>query len=213
MSNGTERIKDLLSAPMEAVIIALGVGIAKAQRELDLYAIDLQREINEDPQLSEFGLQPTFYQIPKAELELNIAIAMEERSDKPATPKAGAVANALAASRLKQLYLQPVNATYTNQFNYNIQASSKLKLSFVPVPPPAAETAVTPRMSRDDVMQIGSPFLKPTTANNPARLAVNFNGQGRMWFILQYQVAADSSLTRLALVVIDDDTGTVVKHA
>jgi len=34
-----------------------------------------------------------------------------------------------------------------------------------------------------------------------------------MWFVLQYRVEADSTLTRLALVVIDDDTGTVVKHA
>jgi hypothetical protein len=212
MSNGTERIKDLLSAPMEAVIIALGVGIATAQRELDLHAIEMQREINEDPLLSEFGFQPTFYQIPKAELELNIAIAMEDKGDKPAVPKAAASATVLAASRLKQLHLQPVNATYTNQFNYNVQASSKLKLTFVPVPPATADTAATPRMTRDDVMNIAGPFLKPTTPNNPARLAVNFNGQGRLWFVLQYQVAPDNTLNRLALVVIDDDTGTVVKH-
>ena len=212
MSNGSERIKDLLSAPMEAVIIALGVGIAKAQRELDLHAIDLQKEINEDPLLSEYGLQPTFYQIPKAELELNIAIAMEEQSAKTKAPTAVKAAKALAPYQLKQLYLQPVNASYSNQFNYNVQASSKLKVTFMPVPPPATESAVTPRMTREEVRKLATPFLK-ATGDTPARLAVNFNGQGRMWFVLQYRVEADSTLTRLALVVIDDDTGTVVKHA
>jgi hypothetical protein len=184
MSNGSERIKDLLSAPMEAVIIALGVGIAKAQRELDLHAIDLQKEINEDPLLSEYGLQPTFYQIPKAELELNIAIAMEEQSGKTKAPTASAALKALAP----------------------------YQVTFMPVPPPAAESAVTPRLTRDDVMKLATAFLK-STGEVPARLAVNFNGQGRMWFVLQYRVEADSTLTRLALVVIDDDTGTVVKHA
>ena len=88
MANGADRLKDLLSAPMEAVIIALGVGIAKAQRELDLHAIELQREINEDPLLSEYGLQATWYQIPKAELELNIAVAMEDKGDATKAPAA-----------------------------------------------------------------------------------------------------------------------------
>jgi hypothetical protein len=212
MSNGSERIKDLLSAPMEAVIIALGVGIAKAQRELDLHAIDLQKEINEDPLLSEYGLQPTFYQIPKAELELNIAIAMEEQPPKNKALTAVSAVKALAPYQLKQLYLQPVNASYSNQFNYNVQASSKLKVTFMPVPPPATESAVTPRLTRDDVMKLATPFLI-STGDTPARLAVNFNGQGRMWFVLQYRVEAEGTLTRLALVVIDDDTGTVVKHA
>jgi len=53
-------------------------------------------------------------------------------------------AKALAPYQLKQLYLQPVNASYSNQFNYNVQASSKLKVTFMPVPPPATESAVTP---------------------------------------------------------------------
>ena len=212
MSNGADRLKDLLSAPMEAVIIALGVGIAKAQRELDLHAIELQREINEDPLLSEYGLQATWYQIPKAELELNVAVAMEDKGDttKAAPARALPVTKSLAAYRLKQIHFQPVNAAYQNQFDYNVQASSKLKLSFVPVPPPVAEGAVAPKMSQEEVLKAAAKYLKPE-GEKPARLAVNFNGQGRLWFVLQYRLE-DSELTKLAMAVVDDDTGEVVKH-
>lgn len=213
MSNGVERVKDMLSAPMEAVIIALGVGIAKAQRELDLHAIELQKEINEDPLLSEYGLQAQWYQIPKAELELNIAVAMEEKDSATKAPpvKAGAAVKALEAYKLKQVHFQPVNATYTNQFDYNVQASSKLKLSFVPVPPPVGD-GVTPRMSRDEVLGSAQDYLKKPPANVSTRVTANFNGQGRLWFVLQYQVDGET-LTRLALVVVDDETGKVVKNA
>ncbi len=117
MANGTtQRVADLLSAPMEAVITALGVGIARAQRELDRNAIATQREIDEDPALAELGLQATWYQMPRVELELTMAIAMEEKAPAKATTAAainpGLIsAGALANSRLAQLHIQPVNAT------------------------------------------------------------------------------------------------------
>lgn len=216
MSNGAERIKDMLTAPMEAVIIALGVGIAKAQRELDLHSIELQKEINEDPTLSEYGLQAQWYQIPKAELELNIAIAMEEKDAAAKAPaKAPAMKSGLAKAlepyKLKQIHFQPVNAAYTNQFDYNVQASSKLKLSFAPVPPPVGETGATPKMLREDVLKTVSGYLKKPPANVSTRVIANFNGQGRLWFVLQYRVD-EETLTRLVLVVVDDETGKVVKN-
>jgi hypothetical protein len=202
----------MITAPMEAVIIALGVGIAKAQRELDLHSIVLQKEINEDPTLSEYGLQAQWYQIPKAELELNIAIAMEEKDAAAKVPglKSG-LAKALEPYRLKQIHFQPVNAAYTNQFDYNVQASSKLKLSFAPVPPPVGETGATPKMPREDVLKTASGYLKKPPANISTRVIANFNGQGRLWFVLQYRVD-EETLTRLALVVVDDETGKVVKN-
>jgi hypothetical protein len=156
-------------------------------------------------------LQATWYQIPKAELELNIAVAMEDKGDATkGDARALPVTKSLAAYRLKQIHFQPVNATYQNQFDYNVQASSKLKLSFVPVPPPVAEGAVAPKMSQEEVLKAAAKYLKPE-GEKPARLAVNFNGQGRVWFVLQYRLE-DSDLTKLAMVVVDDDTGEVVKH-
>lgn len=208
MADPIQRISTLISAPMEQVIVALGAGIGRAQRELDRFAIETQREIDQDPLLAEHGLQATFYQIPKAELELTIAIALEE--EKPVRQAAG-VGPALAApvARLKQIQLQPVNAAYTNQFNFDVQASSKLKLTVVPVPPPGAEAAVTPRLNREEVIHIASSSLQK---NEKARLAVNFNGLARTWFVLQYQLEGDA-IRRLALVVIDDETGQIIKTA
>lgn len=211
MSNGTEQIKELLSAPMEAVIIALGVGIANAQRELDRNAMERQREINEDPLLSEAGLQATWYQIPRAEVELNIAIVLEQEKERGA-PSPAKVPRVLKPYALKQIYFQPVNAAYTNQFGYNVQAASKLKVSIAPVPPPAAETAVAPRRSREEVAKIAGE-AQPLLQNLPggARLAVNFNGQTRLWFLLAYELKGEE-IRRLALVVVDDDTGQVIKN-
>ena len=45
MADNISKISDMLSAPMEEVIVALATGIARAQRELDRYAIEAQREI------------------------------------------------------------------------------------------------------------------------------------------------------------------------
>jgi len=212
MADQIRQIADLLSAPMEEVIAALGTGIARAQRELDRYAIDAQREIDQDPVLSEAGLQATFYQIPRAELELTISIAMEENKKTPPTlqPAALSPAAALQVSQfanIRQIHLQPVNATYTNQFNFDANASSKIKLSIVPVPPPAAETAVSPRLNQDEVLKIAQPNL---TQEANARVSINFNGRGRVWVVLQYRLEGDTT-RRLALVVIDDTTGTIIK--
>ncbi len=217
MANGTtQRVADLLSAPMEAVITSLGVGIARAQRELDRNAIATQREIDEDPALAELGLQATWYQMPRVELELTMAIAMEEKAPVKATaaaaisPISSAVISpgALVNSRLAQLHIQPVNATYNNQFNYNVNASSKMKLTIVPVPPPAADAVVVAKLKNDEVLAIAQPQL---VSDANARLAVNFNGQGRLWFVMQYKITGDQT-QRLALVVIDDDTKQIVKQ-
>src|SRR5437763_3345482 len=110
MADELQRVSDLLSAPMEQVIVSLGTGIARAQRELDRYSLQSQREIAEDPLLSESGLQPTFYQIPAAELELTMAIALEEQP--PTATRSLAAGPILQSPVLKQIHLQPINASY-----------------------------------------------------------------------------------------------------
>ena len=207
MADEIRRVADLISAPIEQVITALGTAIGKAQQELDRFAIDTQRQIDQDPLLTENGLQATFYQIPRTELEITTAIAFEEESNPATSTAIPAEATTVAGAKIRRVHLQPVNAAYTNHFNYDVQASSKVKLTIVPVPPPAGESAVTPRLSNDEVVKIATPKL--ASAKN-ARLSVNFNGQARLWFVLQYEVSGDTS-KRLALVVIDDETRQIVK--
>lgn len=209
MANEVTKVTEMLSAPMEQVIVSLGLGIARAQRELDRYAIDIQREIEQDPVLSEAGLQATFYQIPRAELELTMAIAIENEApaQQGIAPKALSIASSIQALPLKTIHFQPVNASYTNQFSYDVNASSKLKLTVVPVPPPAADTSVTPRLTQEEVLELVKGTLL-TDAN--LRTSINFNGRSRVWVILQYRLDGDQTV-RLVLVVVDDDTGKIIK--
>lgn len=217
MTNAVKQVTDLLSAPMEAVIIALGIGVARAQREMDRLSIELQREIDQDPALAELGLQATWYQMPHTELELTMAIAMEQRSDGDRAPAAGPVRageSLLLPYKLKQVHLQPVNAAYTSQFDYDVQASSKLKLTIVPVPPPTADAAIVARMTEEEVLAVAGPHLLTEADGSPladTRVSVTFSGLGRVWTVLQYRLV-NGGTERVALVVIDDDTGVVVKH-
>ena len=41
-------------------------------------------------------------------------------------------------------------------------------------------------------------------------MSVNFNGAARLWFVLEYRLNGDV-VERRALVVIDDETGNVIK--
>lgn len=211
MSNGSQRIAELLSTPMEAAIVGLAVGIARAQRELDRHSIELQREIDEDPELAELGLHATWYQMPRAELELTMTITLEEETAAPSPPPIGAglirPSRFLAENRLRAIRLTPVNAFYKNQFDYDVTASSKLKLTFVPVPPPVGDTVAPAGMTRDEVIGIAGPKLKN---ESDTRVSVNFNGQARLWFVLEYRLDGDI-VDRRALVVIDDETGNIIK--
>jgi hypothetical protein len=211
MSNGTQRISELLSTPMEAAVVGLAVGIARAQRELDRHSIELQREIDEDPELAELGLHATWYQMPRAELELTMTVTLEEETATRGPTRAGAgpitASRFLAENGLHAIRLAPVNAFYKNQFDYDVTASSKLKLTFVPVPPPVGETVAPALMTRDDVVGIAKPNLKN---ESDTRLSVNFNGAARLWFVLEYRLEGDV-VVRLALVVIDDETGNIIK--
>jgi hypothetical protein len=207
MSNGSDRISELLSTPMEAAVVGVAVGIARAQRELDRHSIELQREIDEDPELADLGLHATWYQMPNTQLELTMTVTLEEETGAATGTAPLGGSRFLADNGIRAIRLAPVNAYYKNQFDYDVSASSKLTLTFVPVPPPVGETVAPARLSRDDVVKTAKPDLKN---ESDTRLSVNFNGAARLWFVLEYRLEGDV-VVRRALVVIDDETGNVIK--
>jgi hypothetical protein len=75
------------------------------------------------------------------------------------------------------------------------------------VPPPVGDSIAPATMSRDDVVALAKPDLKNET---DTRMSVNFNGAARLWFVLEYRLNGDV-VERRALVVIDDETGNVIK--
>jgi hypothetical protein len=208
------RAVEVFSSPIEGVIAALGAGIAEAQIALDRNSIQTQAEIDADPVLSQLGTQATWYQLPRVDLELKIAMTMSEERNSGT----GLAPSALLKQRAVKLIAQPVSASYQNHFNFSAQGSTVVKLSIVPVPAPRPgdQVTATPALSRDDVEQaaLKSPAKFATTQDSQGRTIpdpklrfdVNFNGLARLWYVLQYDPADPA---KAVVVSVDDATRAV----
>lgn len=213
--DATGQVSEMLSAPMEELITALGRGVGAAQAALDRHSIEIQQLIDADPVLGQYGLQASWYQIPTTQLELKVAVAMEQRSTRQsAAPPAAAVAvgDGELAQSLPKLWLQPVNARYSNQFGFNVSASSTVALTIVPVPPPAAVSATPPTHSDADVLDVvRDRLLVDADKEVRGRVSINFNSGARSWFVLQTeQTAAEPALIKLLRV--DDLTLAITRE-
>jgi hypothetical protein len=200
---------EVFAAPIEGVLIALGRGIAEAQRELDRSSLAAQAEIDADPVLSQIGAQATWFQLPRVELELKLALTM---SRDPATRAAVGLARPL------KLVAQPVSAAYQNHFNYDVQGSSVVRVTVVPVPAPTAGDPATapPLMEPADVQraalasraQFATVKRGSARVPNPRlRLDVNFNAATRTWSVLQHDPARPERPA--VAVIVDDETRAV----
>jgi hypothetical protein len=216
-----DRIADLLSAPLEQLLVALGSGIGRSQAELDRHTIATQAAIDEHPVLSQYGLEATWYQIPSTELELRMAISMEAppEAERPQLlgERGGEPLGLGLPERLKvlpRLWAQPVNARLTNQFGYNVQAASTVKLSVVAVPPPGRAAAAQPTSSETEMRQLARPYLLPkedVTQPLLGRVTVNFNPGARAWYVVQSEEVDGVPKLRV-LLKFDDETRAVLRH-
>jgi hypothetical protein len=201
---------ETFSAPLESVIAALGRGVAEAQAALDRSSLRAQEEIDGDPELSRIGAQATWFQLPRVDLELKVSMTVVQ----DAKPQIAAGPGRLVAANPARLVAQPVSAKFQNHFDYRTEASSLVRLSIVPVPPPRAGDEVTapPKLTRDAVQEaaLKSPtkFRAAKGRPNPKlRFDVNFNAASRTWYVLQYDPANPAAAARV--VAVDDETGAV----
>jgi hypothetical protein len=201
-----ENAVEIFSAPIEGIIASLGKGIADAQRALDLNSIAMQKQLDTDPELAPFGLQATWYQLPRVDLQLTLAMTVAEDQTVSQTPRFFLIA-------------QPVSAAYQNHFNFDAKAASTINLSIVPVPPPrSADQAVAPRLLTPAQVQskaLASP-AKFVTVKGPdgtpiptpdLRFDIHYNAAARLWYVLQYD-ASDKTVTPV-IVTVDDVTRAV----
>src|SRR5438270_13783247 len=79
-----QQLAELLSAPLEHVVVAVGRGIGEAQAALAEHSIEIQRQMDEHPLLSQYGLSATWFQIPTSELQLKIAVSIQGVEQPPA---------------------------------------------------------------------------------------------------------------------------------
>jgi hypothetical protein len=227
MADPLQNALEVFSAPIEGVIIALGQGIAEAQRALDENSIRTQAELDADPIASRNGLQATWYQFPRVDLTLKLALTVTTQPPPPPGPAAGGVpaggAPAAPVSSALRLIAQPVSAAFQNHFNYDASAASTITLAIVPVPPPQGgqQGTVAPRMARDAARAAalatgkftyakdgqGNPLKDKNGVLVPApnlRLDVNYNAFARTWYVLQYDSATPA---QAVVVAVDDATG------
>ena len=212
--DAVDQVTEMLSVPMEELLTALGRGVGAAQAALDRHSIEIQELIDSDPVLGQYGLQASWYQIPSTQLELKIAIALQQ----PAAP-AGTLPHPLPrtlspiedlqlARPLPRLWAQPVNARYANQFGFSTTASSTVSLTIVPVPPPAAVTVARPTRTDEEVLAAVQSRLLISNNAVRGRVSLRFNPAARSWFVLQTEQtgAAPALIKRLR---VDDETLTI----
>lgn len=136
-----DELLDVLSAPLGDLIASVGRGVADAQRALDAASMEALREIYGSDEevlrgLQAIGYRPTWYHIPEAESEIQIALSV---SGTEATAPGG---GGLTPRTSIKLYAAPVDAGYTSRYNFSLTASSRLKFRVVPVPPSSAAEVI-----------------------------------------------------------------------
>ncbi|WP_341902645.1 hypothetical protein [Fluviicola taffensis] len=155
-TNPVQLFSELLGSPLGELISSVGQGVGDAQAALDQGALEQTLEIYDlskdgtRPEdelklltlIREIGYQPTFYTIPETEVEAQISLSLDLKSQQT-SPIGGT-----PLSKFK-VNATPLNAGNVNRFGLQANAMAKLKFKIVPVPPPqnAAEIRNVPDLS------------------------------------------------------------------
>lgn len=140
-------VSELMSAPLGDLIAAVGRGLSDAQRSLDQGTIDALRALysGDDPAaelMRRMGYQPTWYRIPElsAEITMSLSVSGQEASSLGGRGE--------PAGAPVKLYAAPIDASYTNRYDYDLKAASVVRFKIVPVPGPAqlSDGAIVPRL-------------------------------------------------------------------
>lgn len=147
--NGLEAGQVLASLPIDSMISTLGIGIAKAQRALDMNAIETAVRLAEmtldfpgplDEQgnpttmsrsLLSLGFTPTFYQFTEATLDLKIemSVHVEESKDTKVSATTNATKGPVAVGGT-------VSADASRKYGADSSAMTAVHLKLVAIPPP-----------------------------------------------------------------------------
>lgn len=142
-NNPVQLFSELLGGPLGELISSVGQGVGDAQAALDQGALEQTLELydvsKDDDRtteelrlltlIREIGYQPTFYTIPETEVEAQISLSLDLKSEQ-SSPIGG-----YALSKYK-INATPLNAGNVNRFGLQANAMAKLKFKIVPVPPP-----------------------------------------------------------------------------
>lgn len=130
MSVETQRewIETILVEPLEDVLFSLAKGISQAQRRLDENSIATQILIDNDPELSKYGLEAPWYHFPETNLELKMALSLQgERKERQVEGKK------VQFTRLR-MRAAPLNASYVKTFDYDVSGACTVRAKIVSIP-------------------------------------------------------------------------------
>jgi len=130
----------LAESPLPSMIERLGSSIAEAQYAMDKTALEIARLMSLPEQggitrasdghrytLLELGFTPTFYHITNVTIEARIALSMGVSEQFSAGARIGAAVGFFAAT---------VNASYSNKYSFDANASSSIVAQLNALPPP-----------------------------------------------------------------------------
>lgn len=114
------------------VIAEIGIGLANAQRALDMNSIKTQNAILENEELFSSGMSATWYVIPEVtfSLKMEYSVTKENRQQGDGD---------ILANR-GRFMIVPSNAKYNNLFKTESMEESTLTLKIVPIPSPERVT-------------------------------------------------------------------------
>ncbi len=159
--NSFDFMKDVLAAPLGEIISLVGSGVAEAQAALDAgslaQTLAIYNTSNADETtalLRNIGYQPTFYAIPETEVEAQISLSLSMNESYNGTSN-GLQKNGGIKTKI---YATPASASFTNTYNLNVNAFSKIKFKIVPVPPPndSGELRVVPSLIGKTVSEVNT---------------------------------------------------------
>ncbi len=159
--NSFDFMKDVLAAPLGEIISSVGSGVAEAQAALDAgslaQTLAIYNTSNADETtalLRNIGYQPTFYAIPETEVEAQISLSLSMNESYNGTSN-GLQKNGGIKTKI---YATPASASFTNTYNLNVNAFSKIKFKIVPVPPPndSGELRVVPSLIGKTVSEVNT---------------------------------------------------------
>ncbi|MCS6854922.1 MAG: hypothetical protein NZ523_09255 [Elioraea sp.] len=123
-----EEIEEVLVRPLGEVLAKVAEGVAQAQRTMDLAAIATQTLIDNDPVLSGYGLQATWYHLPEVTLELKLSLALRRETRRDGTGR--------VLERRLSLLAAPHNARVQNTLGLDVGGTSSVRARIVSIPPP-----------------------------------------------------------------------------
>lgn len=123
-----DEIEEVLLRPLGDVLAKVGEGVAQAQRAMDLNSLATQTLIDNDPVLSEYGLQATWYHMPEVTLELKMSLTLKRETKTDASGR-------VRLSKLSML-AAPHNAKVQNTLGLDVQGTSTVKARIVSIPTP-----------------------------------------------------------------------------